>query len=66
MLILRGWDTSGLMKGIRSKEIPVESIKSDELAKIEEQHSRAMIDIPTWPMFGGVVNLGHRHFQVVP
>jgi hypothetical protein len=66
MKILKGWDTSGLMQGRLNKNIPIKSIKPDELAKIQAQHDRAMLDLPTWTMFGGVVNLGHRHFQVVP
>lgn len=66
MTIIHGWDTSGLMHGRRSKTINIKTLSDAEKGQIKAQHDRAMIDIATWPFFGGVVNLGHRHFQVAP
>lgn len=63
MQILSGWDTSDL-KG--RKKINLKKLTDAEKTKIQEQHDRAMKEIPLWDMFGGVVNLGHRHFQVAP
>lgn len=65
MTILGGWDSSQLRNAGRI-DIDVKKITPEEQVKIQEQHDRAMVDEPMWSFFGGVVNLGHRHFQVVP
>lgn len=66
MKILSGWDTSGIMRGVGRKTINLKKLSAAEKTKIQEQHDRAMKEVPLWDMFGGVVNLGHRHFQVAP
>ena len=66
MKIISGWDSSGIMQGELHKKIDVSKLKSDEYDKIKSQYDIAMEIVPMWPILGGTVNLGHRHFIVVP
>lgn len=68
MVVLRGWDTSKADGnfGSRSVDIDVTKLTDDELAKIEAKHNQAMHTEPTWSMFGGVIRIGSRNFQVSP
>ena len=66
MRILAGWDTSDLRTTGQRQTIDVKTITPEELAQIKKQHDDANLREPTWGFFGGVVNLGHRHFQVSP
>lgn len=59
MTIISAWDeTAG--------RIGLESISVEEREEIKKVHDLAMLKDITWAFFGGVVNLGQRHFQVVP
>jgi len=73
MKIISGWDTArfGGMNAsqyLRSKRAPIDlnTITDQERQEIQKQHEEAVKENPTWAFFGGIINLGHRHFQVMP
>jgi len=61
MAIIAAWEKSST---VRTK-IDIDSISPEERALIQEKHDQALKYEPTWVMFGGVITIGKRHFQVI-
>ena len=59
--IIHAWEVTPEGK----KTIPIKDITPEEWKQVKEQHAIAKKEVPTWAMFGGVINLGNRHFQVM-
>ncbi len=49
----------------RFRSVSPEQVEKD-LPAIRQQHEEAMKNDPTWPCFGGVINIDGRAYQVVP
>lgn len=56
MEIIRAKTTSG-------KEVPIKQIKKD-WKQLKELHQKALKEQPTWSVFGGILTIEDREYQV--
>lgn len=57
MTIIGAWENS--------KEFDLKKITIGERIQILQQHREALKNDPMWSMFGGIITIGNRTFQVV-